>query len=236
MYPGNALPRHPAVLIHSSLSAFGTVAGGEGTVCAALAQAAALRRVTLIMPAHSDDVPPAPFDKRSTPCRSMGRIPEWFRAMPRVRRSDHPVLSFAALGPASGRFARGHRLSNGLGPSSPLGTLAREDAFILMLGTGWETCTALHLAEYPPDGSRPTETVTCSASRVVRIGPVSLTFRETAPDAAFHTQKFPETGEFFETRHPESVFSGALPNGKWKLFRIRALLEAAAGKARGSES
>jgi aminoglycoside 3-N-acetyltransferase len=156
------------VLVHSSLSALGWVNGGAQAVILAL-EAVLGRQGTLVMPTQSCDNsnpmvwcnPPVPedwwaeiistmpaWDSRLSPSAGMGVIPETFRTQPGSRRSPHPQHSFTARGPLARRICGRHPLDHSLGDSSPLGALYRQDARVLMLGTGWDSCTAFHLAEY----------------------------------------------------------------------------------------
>jgi len=250
LYPEGNLPRRGkgAVLVHSSLSAFGggsvpgrgLVPGGVETVAASLARVCGNRGLTVVMPAHSDcgpaelgpaelgSVEPVVFDRRRTTCRCVGVIAESFRKRHGVRRSGHPYLSFCALGPASGKITRGHRCGTGLGPASPLGALERMDALVLMLGTGYETCTALHLAEYTAAekaraNGQKTETVTCHAGIVLPFG--TGTVWKCWEDIDYHVERFPATGLAFETAHPEKLRTGAMDNGVWRVLRLRDLVE-----------
>ena len=102
------------VLVHSSLSSLGWVAGGAQAVLAALMNVLT-DSGTLVMPAFSGGnsepslwrAPPVQevwwqiirdhmpaFDRKLTPTRRMGAIPELFRSAADVRRSDHPACSW----------------------------------------------------------------------------------------------------------------------------------------------
>ncbi|KOG30561.1 aminoglycoside N(3)-acetyltransferase [Streptomyces resistomycificus] len=94
-----------------------------------------------------------PFSAASTPSDGMGRLAEEVRAAPGAVRSTHPQTSFAALGPRAAGITAGHALDCLLGERSPLGRLYEEGAYVLLLGVGFETCSAFHLAEYRQPGA-----------------------------------------------------------------------------------
>ncbi|KQX94475.1 MULTISPECIES: aminoglycoside N(3)-acetyltransferase [Streptomyces] len=89
-----------------------------------------------------------PFDREVSPAPAMGRLAETVRLTPGAERSAHPQTSFTAIGPAARKLLAEHRQDCHLGEDSPLARLYEADAQILLLGTGFDTCTAFHLAEY----------------------------------------------------------------------------------------
>ncbi|MFD6953054.1 AAC(3) family N-acetyltransferase [Nocardiopsis sp. TSRI0078] len=160
--PGDTL------LVHSSLSSLGWVCGGEQAVVQALLDAVGPEG-TLVVPTQTMDnsdpgqwrdpaVPrewwpviraEAPgFDPRLTPSRHMGRVPEMVRTWPGAVRSAHPQTSFAALGPRARALMDRHPVGCRLGEDSPLAALEGVRARVLLLGAGFDSCTAFHLAEY----------------------------------------------------------------------------------------
>lgn len=161
------------LVVHSAMSKLGWIAGGAEAIVAAL-QRAVGPSGTLVMPTHTGGLsdpahwgnPPAPeswwdairaemppYDPDVTPTRQMGAIPETFRRMPGVRRSNHPHVSFAAWGARAEDALAGHgddigALGDSLGEASPTGRVCAWGGFILLLGVGYENNTTLHLAEY----------------------------------------------------------------------------------------
>ncbi|MET8225217.1 AAC(3) family N-acetyltransferase [Streptomyces sp. NPDC005301] len=158
------------VIAHTSLSSFGYVVGGAHSVLLALRDAVGAAG-TLVMPAFTPQLchphtwrrpelahaaaDPATaaqmpcFDARRTPvARTMGVLPELLRTQPGARRSGHPHVSFTAQGPRAERIVAEHPLAWRLAAHGPLGRLWDLDATVLLLGTRWQKCTALHLAEY----------------------------------------------------------------------------------------
>ena len=155
------------VLVHSSLSAIGWVSGGAAAVILSLRDAVT-ESGTLVMPAQSGQLtdprgwsrPAVPvewhelvratlpaFDRRTTPSRGMGVVAEAFRTGLGVLRSQHPSCSFAALGPLAQEITVDQPLEDPFGEASPVARLYRTGARILLLGVGFERCTAFHLAE-----------------------------------------------------------------------------------------
>ncbi|KAF0327778.1 hypothetical protein GQ607_004987 [Colletotrichum asianum] len=156
------------LLLHSSLSRLGWVNGGAETVISALLEVLG-DEGTLVVPTYTGDntdpaewrSPRAPrelwqtirdtmpaYDPRITRTRGVGAIPEMLRNWPGAMRSGHPQTSFAAVGPKADEITAGHALDCRLGENSPLAKLEQLEARILLLGTGFDTCTAFHLAEY----------------------------------------------------------------------------------------
>lgn len=122
------LRRGAVVIVHTSLSKLGWVPGGAQGVIAALLSVLG-DDGTLVMPTHTGHLtdprswraPPVPeswwetireempaYDPAVTPTRAMGVVAEAFRTYPGVRRSAHPHVSFAALGPAAETIVGDH--------------------------------------------------------------------------------------------------------------------------------
>jgi aminoglycoside 3-N-acetyltransferase len=164
------------VLVHSSASSLGFVVGGAQAVVQALLDVLGPGG-TLVVPTHTPDNsdpagwsnPPVPeawwpaireqapgFDPARTPSRWIGVIAETVRSWPGAVRSDHPQVSFAALGRRAAEITGGHQLDDALGERSPLGAIYRLDGKVLLLGCDHDSNTSLHLAEWrqqsPPRG------------------------------------------------------------------------------------
>ena len=198
LYPDGCLRDKKALLVHSSLSAFGFVPGAERSVTEALVRSCARAGFTLIMPAHGGN------NRAGKDCISMGRIPDYFRRRRGTKRSSHPDLSFCAFGPLAKEMLKDHRAQNGVGMDSPAGTLYRMDAIVLMLGTGYETCTVMHLAEYA-------EAERLRAENMVPDTVTCWSKGKSWEEPAFYPERFPAIGEAFEREKPEQIVIRLLP-------------------------
>jgi aminoglycoside 3-N-acetyltransferase len=105
---------------------------------------------TLVMPAMSWRIvtPENPvFDELATPSH-VGVVAELFRTRYATVRSLHPTHSTAAAGRLAGELtAHHHEGDTPCALNSPYGLMRRRSAFVLMLGCGFERCTAIHLPE-----------------------------------------------------------------------------------------
>ena len=104
------------------------------------------------------------FDPVSTPSAGMGWIAECVRLMPGTIRSAHPQTSFAALGPQAHALMAGHAPDCHFGENSPLARLYQAGGAILLLGVGYQACSAFHLAEYRYVPDPPHRTYRCVIS------------------------------------------------------------------------
>lgn len=101
---------------------------------------------TLVMPSMCDD-DDVPFDRKSSPCRSLGIVADTFWRMPAVRRSDNPH-AFAAHGPLAERITAPHSIVIPHGADSPPGRVHDLDGQVLLLGVGHDCNTTVHVAEH----------------------------------------------------------------------------------------
>jgi aminoglycoside 3-N-acetyltransferase len=136
------------VTLHSSLKSLGHVEGGGQTVIRALLETLGPQG-TILMPAFSfplksQDEPI--FDVRETPS-CVGLITEIFRREYATSRSIHLSHSYSAAGPLAAELTI-HRLDiTPCGKDSPLGKFMDRDGKILLLGVGYNSCTAFHVVE-----------------------------------------------------------------------------------------
>ncbi|RPE44845.1 aminoglycoside 3-N-acetyltransferase [Streptomyces sp. Ag109_O5-1] len=216
------------LLAHTSLSSLGWVNGGAAAVVQSLLDALGPDG-TLVVPTQTGDLsdpavwqnPPVPqewwakiratmppYDPLITPSRGVGVIPETVRNWPGARRSAHPQTSFAAVGARAAEITDGHAPDCRLGERSPLARLEKLDARVLMLGTGYATCTSFHLAEYRIPSPR------------VQVGrPAPGGGWETVTEISITSDRFDELGYDFERDRPV-VVRGRVGAAETRLFPV----------------
>ena len=154
--------------VHASLSSFGYVVGGAGSVVDALL-ATVGENGTILMATQTSDLtdpsawenPPAQpsvwdtvrkampaYDPENTPLCGMGAVAENFRHRPGIVCSGHPVYSYTALGRYAKLMCNRQSLHFPLGEESPAARLYELKGNVLLLGTDFDTATCMHLAEY----------------------------------------------------------------------------------------
>lgn len=149
------------VIAHTSLKAFGAIEGGAETMLIALLESTrgiivpAFTYKTMLNPevgppnngiaygtqvdsnklaeAFHADMPVDPL---------MGSLPETLRKHPKARRSSHPIQSFAGIGAEA--ILNSQSLFSSL---APIGTLADQDGWVLLLGVDHTVNTSIHYAE-----------------------------------------------------------------------------------------
>lgn len=159
------------VLVHSSLRRVGPLTKGAETLIEALSMALGPGG-TLVVPTHNAgnsttsrtwheatrgmsaderlryEATLPGWDRGRTPAQGVGALAEYVRLLPGAVRSDHPQTSFAAVGRRAESLTADHALDSHLGQRSPIGRMYDSGGHVLLLGVGYEACTALHLAEY----------------------------------------------------------------------------------------
>jgi aminoglycoside 3-N-acetyltransferase len=153
--------------VHSSLSSFGYIPGGAQTVVDALIEAVGFDG-TIVMPAQTygnsepsrwrhPPIEPSlfnqlrmeypAFDPRVSEIGFMGAIADNLRLRAGTMVSNHPNGAFMAHGKYAKWITQTHPIHFAFSMASPLGKLLDLRANILLLGVGYDNCTALHLAE-----------------------------------------------------------------------------------------
>ncbi len=230
------LKKGMTVVVHTSLSSIGWIAGGPVALIQALMDVIT-NEGTLVMPAHSGDYsdpaswenPPVPeewvdiikehmpaFHPRYSPTRGLGRVPEIFRTFPEVLRSNHPLVSFTAWGKHAEAIVSSHSIEYSLGESSPLRKIYDLNGSVLMIGTDYDTNTSFHLSEYRTQNSKE-ETVGA---------PIFVEGKrkwETFKDIEMSTEDFIEIGKAFEQSN--SILIGKVGNATVKLLNQKEAVD-----------
>lgn len=139
------------LLVHSSLSACGSIEGGPATVINAL-RSWITERATLALPTHTWSYPDASgvapiYDFKSTPS-VVGTITNYYWRQPGVVRSQHPSHSLACSGPGAEELCRDHELrETPCGQGTPYLRIAEGNSSVLMFGATMDSYTLYHTAE-----------------------------------------------------------------------------------------
>jgi aminoglycoside 3-N-acetyltransferase len=152
------------VVMHASLSSVGLVEGGAAMVLHRLLNVIG-KKGLLLMPTftsitrHSStrdsftkvgcwcegrEARHLPFISELQPDKEMGEVAYRLCSWPGSRRSRHPAFSFVAVGQNSDELVSKHSLTD---PLRPLSMLLDGKSFVLTIGVGLESVSAIHLAE-----------------------------------------------------------------------------------------
>jgi len=155
------LAGHP-VIAHASLKPFGYIQNGADAVLQALSESVQ----SVIMPTFTyrtmitpEVGPPEngisygsdeyynrearPFTMEMPADSMMGILPETLRNHPLAKRTSHPILSFAGIG-AEQILETTQTLQE---PFAPIGALAEEDGWVVLINVDHTVNTSIHYAE-----------------------------------------------------------------------------------------
>jgi aminoglycoside 3-N-acetyltransferase len=149
------------VIVHSSLKRFGPIEGGSNTVIQALLDSTnglivpAFTYLTMVTPevgppnngiTYGNDKDlnkmAVSFHKDLQPDKMMGSLPSALLQMQGSTRTMHPILSFGGIG------ADPILLTQTLfEPLAPIGALAEQDGWVMMINVDHSVNTSIHYAE-----------------------------------------------------------------------------------------
>jgi aminoglycoside 3-N-acetyltransferase len=232
------VPNRGKLMVHSSLSGLGFVAGGAPTVIQALLHVIGPDGL-VAMPC-----PPVtglaieslrggmPFDPRTTPCTT-GTICESFRQWPGVFRSWHPTHSVAALGVGAEWLVRDHHLDpTPFGPQSPFARLVEVDGYILGIGLDVRWITFYHYFEdsctFFPVKVYSREILNLPVTPQPGLRILVSTPHHDPLVAAFRLNNDPQTLAAFDRAldHYSDIRRGPIGRGHGYLVQARSLLHA----------
>ena len=157
--------------VHASLSSFDYVVGGAATIVDALMELVG-DGGTILMPTHVNgnsepskwtEPPVSPslytavrgaipaYNTKNSDIYGMGSVAENFRHRSGVVISSHPAVSYAAWGRYAKLLCNRQSLHFPLAEESPCARLYELKGLALLIGTDFDTCTCMHLAEYRND-------------------------------------------------------------------------------------
>ncbi|MFF4320696.1 HAD-IIIC family phosphatase [Streptomyces sp. NPDC001568] len=139
-------PTDRLLVLHSSLFAFRTdLRGLRGDLLAAL-RALVAEGVTVALPAVTFEFCRTKEYHHRTSAPDTGVLVEWFLGLPEVRRTPHPVYSFAVAGPLTDELMACPS-DTAFGAGTVFEVFERHDARIATLGASWNSCTQVHRYE-----------------------------------------------------------------------------------------
>ena len=155
------------LLVHASLSSLGYVVGGAEALYYALREVLG-NEGTIVVPSQTVEIsdpaswqyPPVPeewhdvirnampaYSKELSYSKAMGAFSQFIGILPDSIRSNHPMYSFTAIGEKAVEIIGEDTFDFPFGEESPLARMYSIGVKVLMIGTGFETNTSLHLAE-----------------------------------------------------------------------------------------
>jgi aminoglycoside 3-N-acetyltransferase len=220
------------VIVHTSMRSLGWVNGGAVAYIQALQDAVGAAG-SIVMPTQSGDVsdpanwrhPAIPrewvdeikrtmpaYDPAVTPTWRMGTVPEQFRTMPGVIRSNHPSGSFAAWGADAERIVANHGVQR-IGEQSPVARLYDLAGKVLLAGVGYNRNTCFHLSEYRAASTK----YVSELMPLVVDGEIEWT--EVSEIEFMDDGTLNRLGADFEQTH--EVVVGAIGSAECRLFSVR---------------
>lgn len=226
-------------IVHTALSKFYYVPGTSETVVDALEEM--LSNGTLIMPSQvSDNCDPAtwmyppvrkdliqkvrdampPYNLKTSVTIGIGKTPEYFRTSPGVYRSNHPYLPLAIWGKNAASLAATQPMDLPYGAKSPLDYLYQNNGKTIFLGTDYETCTILHLAESTIN--RKLYDYSAATGRDENGKTIWTTYKNVDLDSY---DDFNDLGAAFEEKYPNEWSQVKLGHGIIKVINIHPLID-----------
>lgn len=233
------LNRNDSCIVHTSLSSFGYLIGGEKTIVDTLKEV--LSDGTIMMIGQTADLcdpaewryPPIikslqeaaftamPAYDKTTPIHYIGVTTEYFRTSNDVYRNNHPLYSVCVWGKDAKEICRDRPYDMPYGSDGVLQDMYNKNAKILMLGTDYESCTALHLAESTigrqPIYERAPVKMKDGTTKIIKFANADLDMYDD----------FNEFGSYFENKFPNAVKKIKIPKGNISLVPMKQLIDEA---------
>ena len=140
--------------------------------------------------------------------KAMGALPQTLIQDPLRRRGNHPLASFAALGPKADSLVQDQNFTS---PLQPLEKVRQLDGYVLLMGVGLTSATALHFAEQLAGLPGLTRWALLENKEIVECSVTGCSKGFTALNSALG-----------HLSHQETVLGSA-----WTLYPLKALLDVA---------
>src|ERR1043166_1890565 len=218
----SGVPDDAVLIVHSAIKGLGRAGYRAEPMIDCMLEH--LKHGTLLMPAMTwrTVTPQSPlWDELATPSHT-GVLTEIFRTQYATARSLHPTHSVAGVGALANTLLSHHHCGNTPVPAtSPYGLMRDYPAYILMLGVGLESCTAIH---------HPAEIVAPD----IYVKPAAQAEEYTLRDRngrsiAFHLRRhqrlnrdFPKFGPLLAAQ--SKFLSGTISSVPWSIVRASDLL------------
>lgn len=235
------IEKNDNLIVHVSMKSLGYVVGGVESIYRSFIDIVS-EDGTIIVPAQSIELshpgswqnPPIkrewvpkvaelilPFNKRRTPVSpELGIFCNYFSSQEETIRTNHPLYSFSIYGKLgkNDMMVNNKNLDFPFDMNSPLGWLYKNKGKIVMLGTDFETNTAIHLSEtivYSDIIEEKAKVLYKLGSRWVRIKNIEL---EKYDD-------FKELEKKYCQENQEAFLSCKLGNGLVRVFDFKNLVD-----------
>jgi aminoglycoside 3-N-acetyltransferase len=202
------------LLAHSSYKSLGDVAGGPETVARGLIDIVGSESGSFVPTFNYGELP---WQIGQTPALT-GIIPETFRKLPGILRSNHATHSVAGFGHAAANILAGHDSVDPFGKDSPIFRLWQTNAWVLLIGVDHTANSTIHVAEELLQLSyiRRTRTTTITSESGQKI----VTLRRPPCSNGFNVVDAP-------LRQRKQIREGKLGNARLLLMRSRDLVAVA---------
>lgn len=167
----NGLESGMIVEVHCVMPKLGFVIGGAQTIVDALMEVVGYHGTILMAMQSSQNTEPTTwknppvdcelsakirenmpaFHRKESDAANMGSVAENFRRREGVVVSSHPSCAFAAWGKYAKFLCNHQSLHFALSEESATARLCELKASVLLMGTDYDSCTCMHLAEYRSD-------------------------------------------------------------------------------------
>ena len=135
------------ILVHSSMSKIGWIAGREIAVIEALLEVVGLQG-TIVMPSFTgENSQPELWQNPPVPASWVDQIKNEMLPFDPLTTPTNPQVSMSGHGKLAKSIIENHQLSPGFGRFSPLQRVYDLNGKVLLLGVDYNRCTCMHLAE-----------------------------------------------------------------------------------------